>query len=248
MSVSDSVGREVIGNVTEIESGERSFDWRWELAKIGLIVLFYLMAAPFFVHAIELVVAVIDGEISKKPYLFISGGTVGNTAMAVHIAAGVFLTACVPLQLVAIIRKRMNILHRLTGYALAGLGCVTAAAGLIYIALRGTIGGTMMSVGFTLYGACLLVAAVRMLQTAISQDRKRHGEWALRFFVLAIGSWLYRLHYVLWYIATGGIWSNPEFTGAFDKVQNFAFFLPYLAAVEVWIIYRSSKMPRPVRG
>ena len=227
--------------VAGIETSQTRFDWRWGLAKFLLILLFYLAAAPFLVHAIELMSAVLKGEVTKKPHLFVAGGTLGNIAMTVHIAAGVILTIFVPLQLIATIRRRLNTLHRLTGYTLVVMGCLTSVAGLTYIAVRGTIGGTAMSIGFSLYGVCLLVAAVRMIQTALHQDKTKHGQWALRFFVLAIGSWLYRLHYVLWYIATGGAWSNPEFTGAFDRVQNFAFFLPYLLAVEIWIIYRSSK-------
>ncbi len=224
-----------------LENSQLKFDWRWGLAKFGLILLFYLMAAPFIVHAVDLVTAVIEGEITKKPYLFVAGSTFGNTAMAVHIAAGVFLTTIVSFQFVTTIRKRLNTLHRFTGYALVGMACLTSIAGLTYIALRGTIGGTVMSLGFSLYGLCLFVAAVRVIQTAVSKDRTKHGEWALRFIVLAIGSWLYRLHYVLWHIATGGIWSDPNFSGAFDKVQNFAFFVPYLVVVQVWITYQSRK-------
>lgn len=227
--------------VEDMEKSRMNFDWRWGLAKFSLILLFYLAAAPFLVHAVELVTAVVKGEVTKKPYLFVVGGTLGNTAMTVHITAGVILTVFVPLQLVAIIRRRLNTLHRVIGYTLVIMGCLTSVAGMTYIAVRGTIGGTTMSLGFSLYGVCLLVAAVRMIQTAQDQDKMKHGEWALRFFVLAIGSWIYRFHYVLWYIATGGIWSNPKFTGAFDKAQNFAFFLPYLLIVEVWIIYRSRK-------
>jgi hypothetical protein len=49
------------------------------------------------------------------------------------------------------------------------------------------------------------------------------------------------VHYGLWYLATGGAASNPDFTGAFDRVQNFAFFVPYLILVQIWIAYRSPR-------
>jgi len=216
------------------------FNWRWELVKYGLIILMYLMAAPFLVHAVELVTAALGGEATKKPYLFIAGGTLGNTAMVVHIAVGVALTALVPLQLVGVIRWRLTAFHRVTGVILIGLALLASIGGLTFIAIRGTIGGPVMSFGFSLYGVCVMTAAVRTFQTALKNDRIRHGQWALRFFWLAIGSWLYRLHYVLWYLVTGGAWSRPDFSGAFDKLQNFAFFLPYLAIVQIWIFYRST--------
>jgi hypothetical protein len=65
-----------------------------------------------------------------------------------------------------------------------------------------------------------------------------HRDWALRLFVLAIGSFLYRLHYGLWYLATDGVWTAEDFSGAFDRVQIFAFYLPYLALVELWLRHR----------
>lgn len=69
----------------------------------------------------------------------------------------------------------------------------------------------------------------------------RHPDWAARLVVLALGSWIYRLHYALWEIATGGAYSNPAFTGVFDQVQNWAFFLPYLAVLEVYLARRKKR-------
>jgi len=212
---------------------------RREYVQLGLFVLMYLMAAPFLVHTVEMVRAGDGGEAAGKTYLFVAGGTLGNTAMVAHMAAGVVLFALVPLQLVGAIRRRFTAFHRATGVLLVGLASLTSLGGLTFIAVRGTVGGPVMSFGFALYGICMLVAAVRMLQTALQHNRIGHWEWSLRFFWLAIASWLYRLHYVLWYVITGGAWSEPDFSGAFDKVQNFAFYVPYLVIVQIWIVYRS---------
>ena len=61
--------------------------------------------------------------------------------------------------------------------------------------------------------------------------------------VLAIGSWLYRLQYQLWYLATGGLWMEANFSGRFDQFQLFAFYVPYLIGIELWIRLRR----RPAR-
>jgi hypothetical protein len=53
--------------------------------------------------------------------------------------------------------------------------------------------------------------------------------------VLALSSWLYRVHYGLWFLVTGGLGSEPDFSGLFDRVQVFAFYLPYLLALEIWL-------------
>jgi hypothetical protein len=114
-------------------------------------------------------------------------------------------------------------------------GVATALGGLVYIALRGTIGGTPMDIGFSLYGVLLLGAALQTIRHARAGHFAEHHKWALRFFWLALGSWFYRVHYGLWYLATDRLWSNPQFTGGFDLVQNFAFFLPYLIGVEIYL-------------
>ncbi|MEO0910923.1 MAG: DUF2306 domain-containing protein, partial [Pseudomonadota bacterium] len=67
-----------------------------------------------------------------------------------------------------------------------------------------------------------------------------HREWALRLVVLALGSWLYRVHYGIWYLLTDGMYSEPDFSGAFDIIQTFAFYLPYLLLLEIWMRSRPS--------
>ena len=79
-----------------------------------------------------------------------------------------------------------------------------------------------------------MVAAVMTVCHARRRQKERHLQWALRFFVLAIASWLYRLHYVVWHATTGGLASEKDFSGFFDQIQNFAFFVPYLIALEIY--------------
>lgn len=112
---------------------------------------------------------------------------------------------------------------------------ISALGGLAYIAVAGTIGGFMMDLAFAGYGFLTGLAALQAVRFARAADLDRHRAWALRLFVLAIGSWLYRVHYGIWYALTGGIASNPEFTGIFDRLKVWAFFLPYLVLVEIYL-------------
>ena len=122
------------------------------------------------------------------------------------------------------------------------LASVTVAVGgLIYIAVRGTIAGPLMDLGFALYGALMLGCAVQALRLARASEFERHSAWALRLFVLVMGSLIFRLQYVIWYSLTDGLWSNEQLTGPFDQVQYFAFYLPYLAALELWLRRRSNE-------
>ena len=67
-----------------------------------------------------------------------------------------------------------------------------------------------------------------------------------RLAVLALGSWIYRLHYGLWFMVMGGIGVQSDFSGAFDLVNIWAFYLPYLIALEFW--FRREARQAPLLG
>lgn len=75
---------------------------------------------------------------------------------------------------------------------------------------------------------------------------QRHRRWALRLLVLAIASYLYRVHYGINFMSTGGA-GVDDFRGWFDRLTVWAFYLPYLAALEVWFLWeRFRGVDRPV--
>jgi uncharacterized membrane protein len=166
--------------------------------------------------------------------LFAPGALTSNLNIFAHMVLGAVVTLVAPFQLWHWPRHKAPRIHRLLGYLLATTAALTGVGGLVYIALRGTIGGWPMDVGFALYGALMIVAAVRTVERARARDFATHRRWAWRLFVLAMGSWLYRMHYGLWHATTGGIASYEDFSGAFDLVQNVAFYLPYLLLLEIW--------------
>ncbi|NOD76325.1 DUF2306 domain-containing protein [Ruegeria sp. HKCCD4332] len=209
---------------------------------IGLLLaVFYLTLLPFVLHGFGMISIGLSHDAPAQSYLFADGQSVGNAAMILHIFAGTVLVILVPLQLVRALRQRFNWFHRALGVVLIALALITGLAGMTYIPLRGTIGGPVMTAGFFLYGLCLFASALMLARMALSNDRAGHWAWGLRLFWLALGSWLYRVHYTLWYLLTGGLGSEPDFSGPFDLVQNFAFFVPYLLAAQIWIMRKRSE-------
>ena len=215
------------------------------LAGLAGLAVLWLLALPFVDHALRFGLDGLPGPAARDTHLEATGAWLSNPLMFLHMLTGAVLTVLAPLQLVPVLRRRWPRLHRGLGLGLAGLAGVTAVAGLVFIALRGTVGGAMMDAAFTGYGVLLLIAAVQAVRMARAGDWGRHRDWALRLFVLAMGSFLYRLHYALWYIATDGVASHPDFTGAFDIVTMWAFYLPYLTALEVWLRLRRPPAPQP---
>lgn len=206
-----------------------------QIAQIVALSVVALLILPFALYAIDFGQAGLRDDLTEPHYLR-SPQMAANLAIFAHMITGAVITVLVPFQLISPLRRRASWLHRFSGRFIAIAAIITALGGLIYIPMRGTVGGWPMDLGFTLYGLLTLIAALQTLRHARARRMTQHQAWALRFFWLAIGSWLYRVHYGLWYLATDGLWSNPDFTGAFDLMQNFAFYLPYLIGVEVYFV------------
>lgn len=188
-----------------------------------------LLTLPFAFYAVRFG---LSGIIAPLPdhYLF-RPGTFANAPMAAHTILGAALTLLAPLQFLT--ARHANNLHRTLGPIVVALAVLTALAGLTFIALRGTIGGPNMSAAFALYGLATGIAAVATAWCVVIRDRARHRRWALRLILLSMASWIFRVHYGLWYLATDGWGSTEDLAGPFDRVQVWAFFVPYLALLEL---------------
>lgn len=209
---------------------------RHRFLNIAVVATLVLLPLPFAFYAAGrgLSVGGLHEQVTSR--LFDSNAPLSNVAIYGHMLTGAVFMALAPLQLLSAVRRRFSVLHRASGYGVAVLAVCTGLAGLSYIALRGTIGGPAMDLGFALYGGLMVWAAVATVYFARKRD-PRHRLWAERLVILALASWLYRVHYGVWEIATGGMGTRADFSGLFDQVQVFAFYLPYLL-IHHWVRYK----------
>jgi len=204
------------------------------LLGVGLsipVIVFAAYAARFGLRGLSI-------DLSDESYIYTQNAPLINYAIFAHMVLGGAVMIIAPLQLFKWVRRDYPHIHRIMGRMIIAGSIMIALGGMIYIAQRGTLAGTLMDAGFALYGGFLFLAAVQTIRFARAKDYQRHQEWALRLIVLIMGSLMYRLHYVFWYILTNGRWSNEQLNGPFDQVQYFAFYVPYLAALEWRIISR----------
>lgn len=206
---------------------------RASVFNIGSVSCVVLLAAPFAFYAITRGGLIADPTEQATSRFFETNATWASSGLYIHMVTGGLVTLLAPLQLLSVVRSKIPVVHRLLGYVVAVLAMLTGIAGLLYIARVGTIGGTWMDMGFGLYGTLMVLFAARTIGLARDKDPK-HPVWAVRLIILALASWFYRVHYGIWEIATGGIGTRPDFTGPFDLVQVFAFYVPYLLAFELW--------------
>ncbi|GAB4021830.1 DUF2306 domain-containing protein [Spirosoma koreense] len=169
------------------------------------------------------------------PRLYEQSTAGATTGIGLHFAAGGIILVLGSIQLIDAVRVRFPALHRWIG-RLYVLACLLAAiGGLAFIAVKGTIGGTAMNIGFSLYGILMFVCAIQTYRSAVARQLVSHRKWALRLYALAIGSWLYRMDYGFWLLLTDGLGHTRTFSGPFDSVMAFFFYIPNLLVVEILI-------------
>ena len=173
------------------------------------------------------------------PGLYVPGSRASTSGIGLHFAAGGIILILGSSQLLTGLRTRFPAVHRWVGRIYVSASVLAAVGGLLFIGLKGTIGGTVMNAGFALYGLLTLVAAVETYRHAVAGRLAQHRAWSLLLYALAIGTWLYRMDYGFWIMATDGLGHTHTFSGLFDKIMAFFFYLPNLLVVEIFLRARS---------
>src|SRR5579872_1203994 len=221
--------------------------FRWSATALVCTVwisatLFGLYIVAFYVGALG------DGQVAKwnqnLPGLYEPGSPAATSVLGLHFLAGgvILILGCI--QLLRKVRARWPALHRWLGRIYVTAALLAGLGGLIFILLVGTIGGRVMDLGFGLYGALMVLAAVQTYRHARARSLVLHRAWALRLFALAIGSWLYRMDYGFWLLLGGDRGHTHDFHGPFDQLMAFFFYLPNLALVEAFIRARTAASPK----
>jgi hypothetical protein len=219
-----------------------------KVASFALVAVVWISSAIFGAYILAYYGGAIPAGTMEQwnaslPALYEPHTPVASFGMGLHFFAGATLLLLGPIQLIGAVRRKAPAVHHWIGrlYALAAVSA--GVGGLIFISLKGTVGGVMMNVAFAAYGALMVLAAVQTVRHAMARRIDVHRAWAIRLFALAIGSWLYRIGYGLFF-AIGGA-ENPghttDFTGWYDHIMNWAFFVPPLIVAEMFIRARRSQ-------
>lgn len=175
------------------------------------------------------------------PGLYDQSARKATMGIGLHFAMGGIILILGSIQLIDAIRVKYLTFHRWVGRIYVVASVLVAIGGLIFIVVKGTIGGMVMNIGFGLYGILMLLAAVQTYRYAVAHDTETHRAWALRLYALAIGSWLYRMDYGFWFLLADKAGHNNTFTGVFDYVMAFFFYIPNLLVAEIFIRSQNSR-------
>jgi hypothetical protein len=228
-------------------AGKTDTAFRW--TGVALVSTVWISATLFGLYIVAFYVgALADGQVARwnqnLPGLYEPYSPGATSALGLHFLAGgvILILGCI--QLIAGVRARWPALHRWLGRIYVSAALLAGIGGLTFILARGTIGGSIMDVGFGLYGALMVVAGVQTFRYARARSLELHRAWAMRLFALAIGSWLYRMDYGFWLLLGGGRGHTHNFDGPFDHVMAFFFYLPNLLIVEAFIRAKSAASPK----
>lgn len=205
-----------------------------------LVVTVWVSAGLFGLYILAFYATALWGGNLQKwnnilPGLYQQGARTATAGIGLHFAMGGIILVLGSIQLIDAVRVRYSALHRWIGRIYVVASMIAAAGGLTFIVMRGTIGGTVMNIGFAGYGLLMLLCGIQTYRHARRRRIEQHRAWALRLYALAIGSWLYRMDYGFWLLLADGLGHLNSFRGPFDRVMAFFFYLPNLLVAEVFI-------------
>lgn len=206
-----------------------------KVTKYSFVTLIWILGIPFI--GITLLFAILGVQESGHGInrVFEMGRFFSNTSISIHMIFGAGLTILAPLLLLMGWTRKWMKTHRILGYVFAVASLLTSIGGLTYVLIHGTTGGTPMNLAFSIYGLFLFIATFKTIQFARQKLIKHHNEWALRLFILAMGSWFYRVCYGFYFtLDPTGSGHTDDFHGFFDLLMNFGFFIPPLLLLETY--------------
>lgn len=174
------------------------------------------------------------------PHGYVPGNSIGNAAVALHLACAAIVMLGGGLQLVPALRRAAPAAHRWIGRTYILAATATAIDGVGMVWLRGTVGDLSQHLAITLNAALILLFGGLAWQRAHTRRFAEHRRWALRLYLAAAGVWFFRIGLMAWLVLNRGpVGFDPKtFAGPTLTVLAFAQYLLPLAVLEAWLRVR----------
>jgi uncharacterized membrane protein len=167
---------------------------------------------------------------------YVPGDTMGNLAVAMHVASAVVVMLAGAVQLVPGVRNRFPAFHRWNGRVYLLTAVTLSMAGLYMTWIRGSVGGLLQHLTGSLGAVLIWLCAALALRYALARDFKTHRRWALRLFLVASASWFFRLMFFLFLLVFGPLGFDPTtFQGPLLTYMSFAQYLIPLGVLEIYL-------------
>lgn len=173
---------------------------------------------------------------TAMPHGYISGDSIGNLSIALHLLFAALINIGGPLQILPQVRNRWPRFHRYVGRAYVGAGFLISLSGLYLVWVRGSVGGPEGAVSISLNALLIMAFASLAIRTARAGNFRQHRKWALRLFLVMSGVWFFRVGLMLWLlIHQAPVGFDPEsFRGPFLTFLGLSQYLLPLLVLELY--------------
>jgi hypothetical protein len=174
------------------------------------------------------------------PNGYVSGDSIGNIVVGIHLLLAVIIIVGGPLQIIPKIRKYAPTFHRWNGRIYIYTAFIISVSGLYMVWIRGSIGGLVQHISISINAILIMISAFYSTKYARVRNFKNHRIWAIRLFLLVNGVWFFRIGLFFWLtIHQKPVGFDPKiFEGPF---LNFLTFSQYIIPLTVFELYLKAK-------
>jgi uncharacterized membrane protein len=231
MSTAVMTNRLELGSVAETALKAAARFW-FAVTILGQLVFAFTVASFYALTALR-------GDYHKWNFTngYVPGFSMGNTAVVLHVASAVVIMLAGAVQLVPQVRNRFPVFHRWNGRMYMLTAVTLSVAGLYMTWIRGSVGDLSVHLASTLGAVLIWLCGGMALRYALARDFRTHRRWALRFFLVASGSWFFRIGFFLSFLIFKGPFGfDPvTFRGPFLTFMSFAQYLIPLGVLAIYL-------------
>lgn len=149
-----------------------------------------------------------------------------------HIVGACIMIVFGSIQILRMIRKIPG--HRYTGGIYIIGAILSSFGGIFFMNFNETVGGTAMTVPFTVYGMIVFTYAMITMTTGIYRRKVEHRFWLFRMYFVGTSSVFYRVLYLCTYLIDGH--ERVTFHNPLDMAFNWLFFVVPMFMVEIGLL------------
>lgn len=222
-------------------------------AKTIFLVSVSVFSIPFVYHAFKIGADFAIDGVADYSVFQTQNPRIALHLIAWHMVFGASMNFLAPLQVYLGLTQTHKKVHRYVGVLTLLIALFGATVGTLYFSMYRDVNfGTQSHAryhvyqGGGMYGVVMFYVLFKCVQSLMRKEYVSHKEWAIRLFILAIGSWLNRVTtgwIVVFFIGAAAVGIerpvNPEI---FAYINPWSFYIVPLLIYEVYVrLKRSGK-------
>jgi len=222
-------------------------------AKNMFLLSIWIFSIPFIYHAFLIGFDFASDGQSEAGVFTTQNPRAALYLIAWHMMLGATMNFLAPFQVHLGLTRKNKSWHRWVGVTTLAIGFFGATVGSLYFSLYQDVNfGTQNHAEFPvyqaggMYGVVMFYILFKCVQSLVQKRYVAHKEWAIRFMIVAVGSWLARIitgWWVMLFVGAASMDSTIAVDESFIQISSsWGFYLLPLAIYEIYLrLKRSGK-------